>query len=498
MHEEATKDWILPDGWRKELSALIQHFSKLESKNDFYNLKLERFLVVSEKNVLDKVDRKRRVFLYSGFYSKNAEDIVEEALNYLDRTLVEGYCDVIYPNWGDTSMDLLQMIAGMGNNNGDLLLKQPRHNDWPLRGGFSQKIKEQCFALGKLDCNVMITAPSGCGKEAIARLIHRASGCDGQFVSVSIPSIPPNLFYSVLFGYEKGAYTGAENKQLGAFERAAGGTLFLDEIADINKEQQAALLRALSERKGSSIDGTREYEISCRIVSSTNRFDILRNSFRSDLRIRLAEQEVLHATKPNDWQPIRPLTTVRDQIPLLLAMQFVRCFREQLGYEIRVPSYRLTLLEQPDLDAKSVLKRMSQIDWTMNFRQLQQVCLSAILRHLTNLDCMKGILHNPDMINKALRENEFHIILKLYSKRDQNASPLLDVNDVMLNMLSYGDVLGEGKRWENIATWIRKKVVQYLIDNGITTHADIARVLEVNRSCISRFRNKFMKHGKEE
>jgi DNA-binding NtrC family response regulator len=496
MCEKIIKSWELPEIWKNELISLILSFKK--NNPEEYSCVFEhlnKFLVTSKYFSRTRINKGQRVFLVSEFSSRNIDEIIEEALNYLFNTLVVGYADVIYPNWGDTPFDLLQKLAVMIDSKGNLFPKLPRNNKWPLRGYFSLKIKKRCFALGKLDCNVLITAPSGCGKEAIARIIHQSSTQTGKLISVSIPAIPPNLFYSVIFGYERGAYTGAERKHLGVFEKAHNGTLFLDEIADINKEQQAALLRALSERRATSIDGTREYEITCRIITATNRIDVLRETFRSDLLIRLAEQEVSWARDKEDWRPIRPLNTIREQIPLLFAMQFVRIFREQLGYDVAVPDYKLTLIEHPTLDQRSVLRYLSQIDWALNFRQLQQVCLSSLLRYITKLDCMKDILHDPQQLNSEIKKNILLIELKSMSRYDQNTSSAWDSDDAgdesLCNYLAYGDLSLNRKRWENIAIWVRRKVILYLLNKGLK-EAEIARILEVDRSSISRFRKIFI------
>lgn len=498
--------WAMPASWYAEIDGLLQRFGRTSANNTndidagdqstevcclgIQPDDLKRISVVGEGGSADVTGGGDRVILMSNFEPQVKSDILDEALRYLQLTLVEGFCDVIYPNWGDTPLDFIQLLAGMKSRNGtDLPVKLSRHNDWPLRGGFTRRIKELCFAIAKLDCNVLITGSSGCGKEAIARLIHRASGCKGSFVPVSVPAIPPNLFHAVLFGHQKGDFTGSTANQRGAFEKASGGTLFLDEIADMEEQQQAVLLRALSERKASTIGGTREFPINCRVISATNQQNKLRGNFRSDLRIRLAEQEVRQANSTTDWHPIRPLELVPDEIPLLFAMQFVRCFHEQIGYNVKVPEVKLTVQGNDRLDSKGALEILLQMDWTMNFRQLQQICLHALLRHLIDLDCMKSINTDSVVVAEALRKNTMNIVLKPYSQHDRPQQRRIALPDDMLKELLSVELKDGEKRWENIARWVREEVVEYLVRTGVSSDSQIAHRMGVNRSSISRFRS---------
>lgn len=142
------------------------------------------------------------------------------------------------------------------------------------------------------DTSVLITGENGTGKELIARQVHEQSAQrDKPFVAVNCGAIPPNLVESELFGYEKGAFTGAERTTPGKFELADEGTLFLDEIGEMPLDMQVKILRALQERKFFRVGGKAEIEVDIRVVSATNRD--LKNAideghFREDLYFRLA------------------------------------------------------------------------------------------------------------------------------------------------------------------------------------------------------------------
>ncbi len=163
------------------------------------------------------------------------------------------------------------------------------------------------------NATVMIYGESGTGKELVARALHKLSSRSGKpFISVSAAALPETLLESELFGYEKGAFTGAMQAKPGRFEMANGGTLFLDEIGDISPAVQVKLLRVLQERTFERLGGTRSIEVDVRVIAATNR-DLQRliaeGSFREDLFYRL---NVVPLTLP-------PLRQRKGDIPLLVA-----------------------------------------------------------------------------------------------------------------------------------------------------------------------------------
>ena len=154
---------------------------------------------------------------------------------------------------------------------------------------------EHIFSLAKdvaeSEATVLITGESGTGKEVLARFIHENSGhAKGPFVAVNCAAIPENLIESELFGYEKGAFTGAVNKKIGKFEAADGGTILLDEIGEIPIHLQAKLLRVLQEREVERLGALKPSKINTRVLATTNRnlkAMSEEGSFREDLYYRL-------------------------------------------------------------------------------------------------------------------------------------------------------------------------------------------------------------------
>ena len=141
------------------------------------------------------------------------------------------------------------------------------------------------------DSTVLILGETGTGKELIARAIHNQSNrSTGAFIRVNCSAIPPSLIASELFGHEKGAFTGADQRRLGRFESADGGTIFLDEVGELPMETQIALLRVLQEREFERVGGNESISVNVRVLSATNRdlgTAVAAGIFRQDLFYRL-------------------------------------------------------------------------------------------------------------------------------------------------------------------------------------------------------------------
>jgi sigma-54 specific flagellar transcriptional regulator A len=155
-----------------------------------------------------------------------------------------------------------------------------------------REVRAQIAQVGPSDAPVIVTGPSGSGKEMVARAIHAASRrADAPSIAVNCGAIPRDLIESELFGHEKGSFTGAHVQRAGRFEEADGGTLFLDEIGDMPHDMQVKLLRVLEERRVQRVGGRGAIAVDTRIVSATHRdldIAIEEQRFREDLYYRLA------------------------------------------------------------------------------------------------------------------------------------------------------------------------------------------------------------------
>ncbi|MBN2546905.1 MAG: sigma-54-dependent Fis family transcriptional regulator [Spirochaetes bacterium] len=189
------------------------------------------------------------------------------------------------------------------------------------------KIKQLIEKAANTPSNVLITGESGTGKEIVARLLHEKSDRkNNNFVPVNIGGIQENLLESELFGYEKGAFTGADNKKIGLFELSSNGTLFLDEIGDMSFNLQIKLLRVLQDKKIMRLGGLNYIPINVRFISATNKNLenlIKENKFREDLFFRLNVFKI----------ELPPLRDRAEDIPLLtgyLIQKFNKIFKKNI------------------------------------------------------------------------------------------------------------------------------------------------------------------------
>ncbi len=221
------------------------------------------------------------------------------------------------------------------------------------------RVTAQVIRVAPSDATVLITGESGTGKELIARAIHKRSRRSrSAFTRMNCAVTPPSLIAAELFGYEKGAFTGASQRHAGRFEVANHGTIFLDEIGDMPTETQVALLRVLQEREFERVGGTQSIPIDVRVVAATNcdlPVAVHSGKFRLDLFYRLN-------VFPIHVPPLRE----RPEDILLLAKYFIERYAAKAGKRIR-----------------RVEKRTAQLfeayDWPGNIRELQNVIERTII-----------------------------------------------------------------------------------------------------------------------
>jgi two-component system response regulator PilR (NtrC family) len=194
--------------------------------------------------------------------------------------------------------------------------------------------------VGPTKSNIFISGESGTGKELVAKAIHRQSPRkDKAFVVINCAGIPENLIESELFGYKKGAFTGATTDKEGLFDVADGGTVFLDEVGELTPAIQVKLLRVIQERTFTAVGGTEEKSVDVRFISATNKdleSEVINGKFREDLFFRL---NVIHISMP----PLRE----RDGDLPLLAQYFLEKYSKELGKDVKkISAYALDILRQ--------------------------------------------------------------------------------------------------------------------------------------------------------
>ena len=209
------------------------------------------------------------------------------------------------------------------------------------------------------DTSVLITGESGTGKEEVAKSLHRLSYRSAKpIVAVNCAALPADLIESILFGHEKGSFTGAVNTRIGKFEEANGGTIFLDEIGEMPFDLQAKLLRALQEKEIERIGGKQPIKVDLRIIAATNlnlEKEIAKGRFRLDLFYRLNVFPI----------HVPPLCRRKTDIPLL-AEYFVQKHAKAVGKNItEIPA--------------DFIDRLMLYDWPGNIRELEHVILRSVL-----------------------------------------------------------------------------------------------------------------------
>lgn len=228
--------------------------------------------------------------------------------------------------------------------------------------GESSRIKELIDTLrlvARTEVPVLITGETGTGKELAARMIHNLSLRTGKpFVAVNCPAIPENILESELFGYRKGAFTGANSDREGLFQAAQEGTLFLDEIGDISSPLQAKLLRVLQERELKPLGDTATQRVDVRVIAATNQdleAHVASGLFRSDLYYRLNVVSV-HTL---------PLREIPEDIPLI-AFHFLSLFCAELGLD-------------PKRFTEDAIQLLVSRQWKGNARELQNEIKRAVI-----------------------------------------------------------------------------------------------------------------------
>jgi DNA-binding NtrC family response regulator len=311
---------------------------------------------------------------------------------------------------------------------------------------------------------VLIEGQSGVGKELVARAIHGSGTRRAKpFVAVNCGALPENLVESILFGHEKGAFTGATEKHMGKFVEADGGTLFLDEVGELPGPAQVKLLRALQEGEIEPVGGHKPVKVDVRIISATNRdliADVRTGRFREDLFYRL---HVFPISVP-------PLRARRDDIPEL-ARHFLTRFVAEENKRVRAIS-------------ASAMALLSAYHWPGNVRQLENAIFRAV------------VLADGDEIGV----NEFPQVTAQVSSDASSSEPLIEPSPAMVSSwpeaesvrgapilpaghsLSLTDSRGEIRPLDDI----ERDAIRFAISHYCGQMSEVARRLRIGRSTLYR------------
>ncbi len=359
---ESLQDWLLEEGYDVDLAASGKEAVLKAKEKDWDVILLD--LKMSGMDGLETLKQ-----LKSEPIDTEAEIIMMTAYATVDtavHAMKEGAFDYIVKPFDpeEVEIQIKKIVSHRELVLENILLRKTleeklQHDEIIGKSDVMQEIFDLISRVAPTDSTVLITGESGTGKELIAQAIHgNSKRCYMPFIAVSCGALPDSLLESELFGYEKGAFTGAEHTKKGRFEMADGGTLFLDEIGEITLKTQVDLLRVLQEKEFRRLGGQDPIKVDVRILAATNRDlkqAIKDNRFREDLYYRL---NVISIETP-------PLRQRKEDIPLL-----VDVFIKRYGLKMNKESVKIT---------PSALKLLIDYDWPGNVRELENVIERALV-----------------------------------------------------------------------------------------------------------------------
>jgi two-component system response regulator FlrC len=320
----------------------------------------------------------------------------------------EGVCDYLMKPFSfDTLTSAIESVISRGSNAKSEVITS---NDKMM------EVLNLAGSVAPSDMSVLILGESGTGKELLARYIHKASRrSDKALIAVNCAAIPDNLLESELFGFEKGAFTGANEKKIGKFELAHGGTILLDEIGEMSSTLQAKLLRVLQEREIDRIGGKQPVHVDVRVIATTNRDltnEISEGRFREDLYYRLS---VFPVTLP----PLRE----RPEDIEFLADHFAKKHAAQLNKHINGFT-------------GETMEFLKTRKWKGNVREFENAVQRAVLIARSALICiddfmLDGEISSTTTNNGNIKDMEMELILKTLDDTKGNktkAAKLLGVS----------------------------------------------------------------------
>ena len=320
--------------------------------------------------------------------------------------------------------------------------------------GNSPAMRNVYKTIGKVapsDVTVLVQGESGTGKELVARAIHFNSGRLGKpFIAINCAAIPKELLESELFGFEKGAFTGATDRKFGKFEQANGGTIFLDEIGDMPLDLQAKILRVLQEKEITRTGGSQNISIDVRIVAATNQEleqKVREKDFREDLFYRLN-------VVPIQLVPLRE----RPEDILLLVDYFLPKVSAELGVPVRrcSPETRQLLARHP---------------WPGNVRELENALKRAV------------ILSSDSLLTPA----DFPALVtqKIAGRPARDDQPLEDLVDMKLrNSFSNMDKMENGDVYSMVLEQVERPLIRFVLEKTRGNQVRAADILGINRNTL--------------
>ncbi|MCK4352218.1 sigma-54-dependent Fis family transcriptional regulator [candidate division WOR-3 bacterium] len=357
---ETLSDWLQKESYNTETAITGEEAIEKNKNNKFdiaiVDLKLPGIDGIEVLRRLKKMNPEMPVIIITAYAS------IETAVEAMKQGAYDYFVKPF--NLEEVSLVIKKIIEHQKLITENIALREQLRERYSFENviGKSQKMQEifkLIEAIADSNSTILIQGESGTGKEIIARAIHqRSSRANRPFITVNCAAIPENLLESELFGYEKGAFTGAIQTKKGRFELANGGTLFMDEITDMKPNTQVDLLRVLQEREFRRVGGGKLIPIDVRIITSSNKNieeEVASGNLREDLYYRL---NVISIQLP-------PLRERREDIPLLV-QHFLKKYSKKTNRVIKGMS-------------KEALELFTRYNWPGNVRELENVIERAVI-----------------------------------------------------------------------------------------------------------------------
>ena len=357
---ESLKDWLMEDGYNVALAVDGETAVKMAETSSY-----DVILLDLKMPGIDGLETMRRI----KEISPEVEVLMMTAYASVDtavQAMKEGAFDYLVKPFDPDEVDLQikKIVAHREMRLENIMLRkkleeQHQYDEIIGKSEVMQEIFDLIDRVAPSESTVLITGESGTGKELIAQALHGNSGrCFMPFVAINCGSLPESLLESELFGYDKGAFTGADHARRGRFEMAQGGTIFLDEIGDISLKTQVDLLRVLQQKEISRLGSENAIEVDVRILAATNRdlkAAIKKGDFREDLFYRL---NVISIHVP-------PLRERKEDIPLL-----AKAFVKQQCVEMNKEIVKIS---------PGAMRQLMDYHWPGNVRELENIVERALV-----------------------------------------------------------------------------------------------------------------------
>lgn len=381
VEDDVSMRFVLEECLKKDYDALLasngeQAIELYEKKSPdlvLLDLKIPRINGLDVLKHIKRINPDALVIILTGYATINSavESMKEGAFDFLSKPFELDELIVTIKN-ALTNRNIIKE-----NRDAQMILADSNQDLYHSRvSPVTMKLEDMISSVAMSDYTVLIEGESGTGKSLIAKEIHKKSlRRDGPFVLVDCASMHPNLVESELFGFEKGAFTGAVSQKIGKLERANGGTLFLDEISTLDPSSQASLLSVIQNREFEKIGGSRSQVLNIRIIAATNqnlKQMVKDKIFRHDLYYRL---KVFTICMPGLKQ--------REEDIIPMAYYLIRKFSNRKDIE---------------LSSEAALK-LKNYDWPGNIRELENAIRHALI--LINEDNMIGSRHLPLELNQG-------------------------------------------------------------------------------------------------